>query len=147
MKRRRVAGRDGPHPIDRHVGTRLRIRRTLLGVSQTALGNMLGLSFQQIQKYERGMNRISAGTLHNLSRILDVPIGFFFDDMPPELVATGHTTPIEAEKSSEPPLAGDVMIRRETLELVGTYYRIGNENLRQQLRHLIKAIACREGPP
>jgi transcriptional regulator with XRE-family HTH domain len=74
-----------PSPIDVHVGARVRLRRTLLGMSQEKLGEALGLTFQQVQKYERGVNRIGASRLFDLSRVLDVPIGFFFDDMPPEM--------------------------------------------------------------
>ncbi len=69
------------HPIDIHVGARVRHRRSLLGMTQEKLGNALGLCFQQVQKYERGVNRISASKLYDLSRILDVPISFFFDDI------------------------------------------------------------------
>ncbi len=71
-----------PSPIDVHVGSRVRLRRTLLGMSQERLGEALGLTFQQVQKYERGVNRIGASRLFDLSRVLDVPISFFFDDMP-----------------------------------------------------------------
>ncbi len=70
-------------PIDAHVGARLRLRRTLLGMTQTDLGDALGLTFQQVQKYERGTNRISASRLFDLLRVLDVPLEYFFDDMPP----------------------------------------------------------------
>src|SRR5918998_2050696 len=71
-----------PSPIDVHVGGRVRLRRTLMGMSQERLGEALGLTFQQVQKYERGVNRIGASRLFDLARVLDVPIGFFFDDMP-----------------------------------------------------------------
>src|ERR1700685_3645842 len=73
-----------PSPIDVHVGSRVRLRRTLLGMSQEKLGNAVGLTFQQIQKYERGANRIGASRLFDMSRVLDVPVQFFFDDMPVE---------------------------------------------------------------
>ncbi len=76
---RHIATKDGPHPIDIHVGSRVKLRRTLLGLSQTALGDTLGLTFQQVQKYERGINRISASKLWMLTQILDVPVSFFFD--------------------------------------------------------------------
>ena len=76
-----------PSPIDVHVGTRIRLRRTLLGMSQERLGEALGLTFQQVQKYERGVNRVGASRLFDLSRVLDVPISFFFDDMPDSLVS------------------------------------------------------------
>src|SRR5215210_645465 len=77
-----------PSPIDVHVGGRVRLRRTLLGMSQEKLGEALGLTFQQVQKYERGVNRIGASRLFDLARVLDVPIGFFFDDMPDALGGT-----------------------------------------------------------
>src|SRR3979411_1138136 len=72
-------------PIDVHVGARIRLRRTLMGMSQERLGEALGLTFQQVQKYERGVNRVGASRLFDLSRVLDVPISFFFDDMPDRL--------------------------------------------------------------
>src|SRR5277367_5561364 len=71
-----------PSPIDIHVGSRIRLRRTLLGMSQERLGDALGLTFQQVQKYERGVNRVGASRLFDISRVLDVPISYFFDDMP-----------------------------------------------------------------
>src|SRR6202795_4424277 len=80
-----------PSPIDVHVGSRVRLRRTLLGMSQERLGEALGLTFQQVQKYERGVNRVGASRLFDLSRVLDVPISFFFDDMPESLTATFGT--------------------------------------------------------
>src|SRR5665213_1874859 len=77
------AEREGrPSPIDVHVGSRIRLRRTLLGMSQERLGEALGLTFQQVQKYERGVNRVGASRLFDLSRVLDVPISFFFDRIP-----------------------------------------------------------------
>src|SRR6266481_2040021 len=74
---------DKPNPIDVHVGSRVRLRRNMLGLSQEKLGEAIGLTFQQVQKYERGANRIGASRLHDLSRVLDVPVSFFFDDMDP----------------------------------------------------------------
>src|SRR5689334_24896991 len=122
------AEREGrPSPIDVHVGSRIRLRRTLLGMSQERLGEALGLTFQQVQKYERGVNRVGASRLFDLSRVLDVPISFFFDDMPesvtsafgvlPARRAVGYTEPQES-------VADDTLNRRETLELVRAYYRI-----------------------
>ncbi len=86
-KSRRGRGR-GIGPIDVHVGARLRQRRTLLGMSQTTLGDTIGVTFQQVQKYEKGTNRISGSRLFALSRVLDVPIQFFFDDMPNAVAAS-----------------------------------------------------------
>jgi transcriptional regulator with XRE-family HTH domain len=94
MQARTGRGRGGkkdgqPSPIDVHVGSRIRLRRTLLAMSQERLGDALGLTFQQVQKYERGMNRVGASRLFDLSRVLDVPISFFFDDMPETVSGAG----------------------------------------------------------
>ena len=80
-----------PSPVDMHAGARLRVRRTLLGTSQTTLGDAIGLTFQQMQKYERGTNRISSSRLYDLARVLDVPIEFFFDDMPTAVADSSPT--------------------------------------------------------
>jgi transcriptional regulator with XRE-family HTH domain len=76
-----------PNPVDVHVGARVRLRRTLLGLSQERLGEAIGLTFQQVQKYERGANRIGASRLYDLSRVLDVPVSFFFEDMDDQTAA------------------------------------------------------------
>ncbi len=78
----RMASKGFPNPIDVHVGTRIRLRRTLLGLSQEKLGEAIGLTFQQVQKYERGANRVGSSRIYDLSRVLDVPISYFFDEMP-----------------------------------------------------------------
>ena len=132
-----------PSPIDVHVGSRIRLRRTLLGMSQERLGESLGLTFQQVQKYERGVNRVGASRLFDLSRVLDVPISFFFDDMPDSLAAnfggvpsrraTGHT-------ETQDPFGDDTLSRRETLELVRAYYRIIDPAIRKRVFDLIKSM-------
>jgi transcriptional regulator with XRE-family HTH domain len=132
-----------PNPIDVHVGSRVRLRRTLLGMSQERLGEAIGLTFQQVQKYERGANRIGASRLYDLSRVLDVPVSFFFDDLN-AAVAVGTAA---AAASSAAPADGDPMMRRETLELVRAYYRIPDSQIRRRLFDLTKAIAnaCANG--
>ena len=125
--------------IDEHVGSRVRTRRTLLGLNQTQLGDALGLTFQQVQKYERGSNRISASRLFHLSKIFDVPVSHFFEDMPDE--PGRKTLPTKPRGESEP----DTMHKRETLELVRAYYRIENADLRDRLRNTIRAIAGEKG--
>ena len=126
-----------PNPIDVHVGRRLRLRRTLLGMSQEKLGDAVRLTFQQIQKYERGVNRIGSSRLYQLSQILDVPVSFFFDDMPP--LETGAAPGL---REGEPaPFEPDPMAKRETLELVRAYYRISDPAARKRLFQLTKAIA------
>ncbi len=86
-------GTGKPHPVDVHVGARVRMRRTLLGMSQTTLGEAIGLTFQQVQKYERGPNRIGASRLFELSWALDVPVEYFFDEMPAEVSAIWRPQP------------------------------------------------------
>jgi transcriptional regulator with XRE-family HTH domain len=138
--RRRRRKSDKPNPIDVHVGSRVRLRRTLLGMSQERLGNAIGLTFQQVQKYERGANRIGASRLFDLSRVLDVPVSFFFDDIHPNVAASVAEG---ASGMSEPaaPYEPDPMMRRETLELVRAYYRVSDAQTRRRLFELVKAIA------
>ena len=130
-----------PNPVDIHVGGRVRQRRTLLGLSQEKLGDAVGLTFQQIQKYERGANRIGASRLFQLSRILDVPISFFFEDIPANLrTAEGQVTIGLCEREQKT-LEPDPLARRETLELVRAYYRISNFKVRKRLFELTKSLA------
>ena len=132
-----------PSPIDVHVGSRIRLRRTLLGMSQERLGEALGLTFQQVQKYERGVNRVGASRLFDLSRVLDVPISFFFDDMPDSLANTyGGQASRRAGGFSElqDGFADDALNRRETLELVRAYYRITDPAVRKKVFELIKSM-------
>jgi len=139
------ADREGrPSPIDVHVGSRIRLRRTLLGMSQERLGEALGLTFQQVQKYERGVNRVGASRLFDLSRVLDVPISFFFDDMPESLTsAFGGQGRRVGNIEPQENIADDTLNRRETLELVRSYYRIADPALRKRVADLIKSM----GPP
>lgn len=136
-----------PSPIDVHVGSRIRLRRTLLGMSQERLGEALGLTFQQVQKYERGVNRVGASRLFDLSRVLDVPISFFFDDMPESLASAygGHisrrTTGFSEMQDS---FTDDALNRRETLELVRAYYRITDPAVRKRVFELIKSMGPTE---
>ncbi len=129
-----------PNPVDVHVGGRVRLRRTLLGLSQEKLGEAVGLTFQQIQKYERGANRIGASRLFEFSRILEVPVSFFFDDMPEgQAVVDGRIAWGMAEQP-QAPLEPDPLTRRETLELVRAYYRIGDPSVRRRLFELTKSL-------
>ena len=125
-----------PNSVDVHVGSRVRLRRTLLGMSQKKLGNALGLTFQQVQKYERGTNRIGSSRLYVLSRILDVPVSFFFDDMAQE-IAVGQPGFAEAAQVL---FDQDNLANRETLELVRAYYKIKDVPVRKRLFDLVKAI-------
>lgn len=136
-----------PSPIDVHVGSRIRLRRTLLGMSQERLGEALGLTFQQVQKYERGVNRVGASRLFDLSRVLDVPISFFFDDMPDSLASTFGGVPSRRATSlsdHSDPFGDDTLSRRETLELVRAYYRITDTSVRKRVFELIKSMGPAE---
>ncbi len=139
-KIRRGRGK-GIGPVDVHVGARLRRRRTLLRMSQTKLGEPIGVSFQQMQKYENGMNRISASRLFVLSRVFDVPVEYFFDDMPREVAAS---SPAQGGGKAKklPSYEPDPMTKRETLEFVRAYYKIEDANVRKGLRELTKAVGA-----
>ncbi len=130
-----------PNPVDVHVGARLRVRRTLLGMSQTTLGDAIGLTFQQVQKYERGSNRISASRLFALTRVLDVPIEYFFDDMPAAVEACSPGR--GGGKAKKPPsYEPNPMAKRETLELVRAYYKITDPQIRKRLYELTMAAGA-----
>jgi transcriptional regulator with XRE-family HTH domain len=139
-----------PSPIDIHVGSRVRLRRTLLGMSQERLGDALGLTFQQVQKYERGVNRVGASRLFDISRVLDVPISYFFDDMPEGMSETPVSGPrgrmYNFSEAQEPfaPGVDDHMNKRETLELVRAYYRITDPAVRKRMFDLMKSLAPTE---
>jgi transcriptional regulator with XRE-family HTH domain len=129
--------------VDVHVGKRIRLRRTLLGMSQEQLGNALNITFQQVQKYERGANRVSASRLWDISQIVDVPISYFFEDMsdttikasPRKMTAGGGDNVIIEEVK-------DPMARRETLELVRSYYSIEKAHVRRRISDMVKSIAA-----
>lgn len=129
---------DRPHPIDVHVGSRVRLRRNMLGLSQEKLGEAIGLTFQQVQKYERGANRIGASRLLELSRVLRVPVSFLFDDTDPV-----HAPPVPTgfEEAPQEGFDSDPLRRREALELVGAYYDIADGAVRRRLFDLAKALA------
>lgn len=125
-----------PDPIDIHVGSRVRLRRTLLGMSQEKLGKALGLTFQQIQKYERGANRIGSSRLYRLSRILDVPVSFFFEELSQDVISGAKGLAEGTQQTFET----DRLSRRETLELVRAYYRISDPKVRKRIFELVKAV-------
>jgi transcriptional regulator with XRE-family HTH domain len=129
---------NGPHPIDVHVGSRVRLRRNMLGLSQEKLGEAIGLTFQQVQKYERGANRIGASRLHELSEVLGVPVSFFYDDQDPV-----HAPPVPSgfEEAPQEGFESDPLRKRETVELVDAYYGIANVAVRRRLFDLAKALA------
>lgn len=135
----------GPNPVDIHVGKRLRLRRTMLGFSQEKLGEAIGLTFQQVQKYERGANRIGCSRLFDLSRVLDVEVGYFFEDMPND-VANSSPARRQGGWSDREQAAfehdRDPMVKRETLELVRAYFKIEDDAIRKRLFEMTKALAA-----
>src|SRR5579863_10327420 len=134
--RRRRRKSDKPSPIDVHVGTRVRLRRTLLGMSQEKLGDAIGLTFQQVQKYERGANRIGASRLFDLARVLDVPVAFFFEEMDPALVGLpirGSEHKPKGMSAPESSYQAEPVMKRETLELVRAYLKINDAQLRRRV--------------
>jgi transcriptional regulator with XRE-family HTH domain len=135
---------DRPNPIDVHVGSRVRLRRNMLGLSQEKLGEAIGLTFQQVQKYERGANRIGASRLLELSRVLDVPVSFFYDDTDP---VRAPAIPSGFEESPQEGFESDPLRRRDTLELVEAYYEIEDAATRRRLFDLAKAIVASAEPP
>jgi transcriptional regulator with XRE-family HTH domain len=127
-----------PHPVDIHVGQRVRLRRTVLGMSQERLGEAIGLTFQQVQKYERGTNRIGASRLYDLSVVLNVSVEFFYEDYA-----------ANAGGMSEAPASGyaAATLQRDALELMSAFQRIADPEMRRQVLDLAKAIANAYFPP
>lgn len=151
QKIKSLRGRDAdgaPNPVDIHVGSRIRLRRTILGYSQQFLARKLGLTFQQVQKYEKGFNRVGASRLWDISRVLKVSMDFFFEDMDKDTadkspmmltVPENDETCLFAEENQEMDL--DPMNRKETLELVRAYYRITNRTIAKHLFDLIISMS------
>jgi len=125
----------GPNPIDVHVGSRVRLRRTLLGMSQEKLAQALGLTFQQVQKYERGLNRIGSSNLYKISQVLGVSVEFFFEDMNKEL-AEDLVPPKEEDRFDMRQIG-----KRETIQLVRNFYCIEDLGTRDQIFSLIKRLS------
>jgi transcriptional regulator with XRE-family HTH domain len=125
------------NPIDVHVGSRVRLRRMLLGMSQEKLGEHLGLTFQQIQKYEKGINRIGASRLFDLSRVLAVPVQFFYEELP---AAGGEAGAGFGERPAES-YAVEFLGSREGLELNKAFARISDPRVRRSIVELVRAFA------
>jgi transcriptional regulator with XRE-family HTH domain len=131
--------KDGPHPTDAHVGKRVRMRRMMLDLSQTDLADGLGVTFQQVQKYEKGTNRISASRLQRISQILQVPVEFFFEGLPhlrgPHRAETG---------SAIPQYVSDYLATSDGLHLTKAFTQITDAKLRRSIVKLIEELACSE---
>ena len=127
--------RGEPDPVDIHVGSRIRMRRILLGKSQEAVATLLGVSFQQLQKYESGANRVSASRLFDMAHILLAPISYFFDEMPADL-----TLPADEAGAADNP-AKSVMGNRMTLDLIRDFYRLSSPQQQRCVLDLVRAMA------
>jgi len=135
-----MANKKQPNPIDIHVGSRVRLRRMMLGMSQEKLGESLGITFQQIQKYEKGTNRIGASRLQHIARVLSVPVSFFFEDAPG---APAEQTAGMAEPKSTHYVV-DFLSSAEGLQLNKAFIRIKDSKLRRKIIDLVRALAGEE---
>ncbi|XSG81572.1 MAG: helix-turn-helix domain-containing protein [Methyloligella sp. ZOD6] len=130
-----------PNPVDAHVGSRVRLRRMLLGMSQERLGESMGLTFQQVQKYEKGVNRIGASRLFQISKILDVPVQFFFEEAP-QFDGSAPTGMAEAESET---FILEFLNSREGLELNRAFVKISDPKVRKSVVDLVRSLSNQDG--
>ena len=131
-----MIAKKAPNPIDKHVGSRVRMRRMMLGMSQEKLGDALGLTFQQVQKYEKGTNRIGASRLQQISQILQVPVAFFFEGAP-----SVPGIPEATEMAPSPAYVTDFLATSDGLALTKAFMRIKNTKLKHRIVELVEEIA------
>ena len=139
MARRRTIKDDGPDPIDKFGGSRVRARRGGLRISQTKLGDAIGVTFQQVQKYENGTNRIGASNLFKISKTLSVEVAFFFEGLDADEEAAKELAGLS--EGSQTKFDVDPMSSREAIELMHNYFRVKDENVRKKLSQLVKTMA------
>ena len=132
-------GSNQPHLVDIHVGQRVKLRRTLIGLTQAKLGESLGLTFQQIQKYERGANRVSASKLWQLGNVFNIPISFFFEKMSQTVRDSFPGYEGETAESNIPE-ENITLYRQQTLELVRTFSRLTDPTIRKRVIDIVRAI-------
>ncbi len=143
--RRSSAAGDEPNPVDLYVGQKLKARRNLIGITQEVLAEATGITFQQVQKYEKGRNRLSASRLFQFSRVLDVPVAYFFEGFLSTDLGIGlqggfadnEQEPFESEAEA----AEDIMLQKETIDLVRTYYTITDDKLRKDFLKMLKQMS------
>ena len=133
-----MMAKKAPNPIDKHVGSRVRMRRMMLAMSQEKLGDALGLTFQQVQKYEKGTNRIGASRLQQISHILQVPVSFFFDGAP---IIAGMPLPEGVSEAPSPAYVSDFLATSDGLALTKAFMRIDDSKLRRRIVDLVEQIA------
>ena len=134
-----MIAKKAPNPIDKHVGSRVRMRRMMLSMSQEKLGDALGLTFQQVQKYEKGTNRIGASRLQQISNILQVPVAFFFEGAPN--VQLGGTRHDHVGEAPSPAYVSDFLATSDGLALTKAFTRISDSKLRRRIVDLVEQIA------
>lgn len=132
-----MAEKKKPNPIDVHVGSRVRLRRTMLGISQEKLGEHLGITFQQIQKYEKGANRIGASRLQEIARVLNTPVAFFFEDAPG--TAAGAATGFAETESAD--YVVDFLSSTEGLQLNRAFVKIKDAKVRKKIIEMVRALS------
>jgi transcriptional regulator with XRE-family HTH domain len=135
-----MQAKKAPNPTDKHVGSRVRMRRMMLGMSQEKLGDALGLTFQQVQKYEKGTNRIGASRLQQISHILQVPVAFFFEGGPNAQSGRGDGV----GDAPSPAYVSDFLATSDGLALTKAFMRIEDSKLRRRIVDLVEQIASRD---
>ncbi len=143
MTEKKKKTKGGPDPVDKHVGNRLRVRRSLLGLSQEKLAEAISLTSQQIQKYEKGMNRISAGRLFEFSKILGVPITYFYDKIEGNLSSPANYG--LSDNDQDEFVGEDIMQSKETLNILRAYYTFKDPSVRKEIYKFIKTMADQRG--
>jgi transcriptional regulator with XRE-family HTH domain len=129
------------HPVDVHVGRRLRLRRTVLGMSQETIGSAIGVSFQQVQKYERGINRMGSSRLYDFAKLLKVSVGYFFDGFGDNYSENNMVEALGAAENDVPKFEHEEFPNREVMDIIRSYYRIKSPAMRKRIADLIKAMA------
>lgn len=132
-----MARGEGPDPVDIHVGERIRLRRAMLRLTQQDLAQSIGISFQQLQKYERGANRVSASRLFDIASHLDVPISFFFQDIEEDLLQQRGLTNVRPEV--------DPSLTSEALKLMAVFNRLPNDTVRRRILEFLTAAVSPSG--
>jgi len=125
-----------PNPIDVHVGSRIRLRRAMVGMSQEKLGESLGITFQQVQKYEKGTNRVGASRLQNIAAVLNVPVSFFFEDAP-----TGNAEAATGMAESSSSYVVDFLSSSEGLQLNRAFVKVSDPKVRRKIIDLVRSLA------
>jgi transcriptional regulator with XRE-family HTH domain len=137
--RRRTIKDDGPDPIDKYVGSRVRARRVGLRISQTKLGEAIAVTFQQVQKYENGTNRIGASNMYRISKALGVEVAFFYEGV--EDLGEEAVVNLDLSDIPQAPFKEDPMASREAIELMHNFYRVTDEDVRKRLSQFVKTLA------